>query len=51
MHFAAARGDKKVMDYLIEKGGILECEDEEGNTPFFTAVVHSNKAITMYMIE
>lgn len=38
LHFAAARGDIDIFKYILTLGLKLDAEDEEKNTPFFTAV-------------
>jgi len=43
LHFAAARGSAKAVNYLIRQSADLELEDRTGATPFFLAVV-SNQA-------
>jgi len=38
IHFAAAKGDPKVMDYLVQQGGELHSIDDEGNTALMVAI-------------
>ena len=38
IHFAAAKGDPKVMKYLLEQGGELDSVDDEENTVLMIAI-------------
>jgi ankyrin repeat protein len=38
IHFAAGRGDWKVLESLLEMGGNLESKDEEGNSVLMVAI-------------
>lgn len=51
LHFAAAKGDPQVMQYLLEQGGDLMSVDEEGNTLLMIAVQHNHKEMVSFLIN
>jgi ankyrin repeat protein len=51
LHFAAARGDIDIFDYLLSEGADLNALDDEKNTPFFIAIQHEKIKLIKHMIE
>ena len=51
LHFAAARGDIDVFDYLLSLGASLDSLDDEKNNAFFIAVQHQKLKLVKHLIE
>lgn len=51
LHFAAARGDIDIFDYLLSEGADLNALDDEKNTPFFIAIQHEKIKLIKHLIE
>jgi ankyrin repeat protein len=50
LHFAAANGDRALVNQLIEAGSLVDLLDEEGRTPLITAAMHGNKQTCLFLL-
>jgi len=51
VHFAAARGNAVIFNYLVKKGGNVELKDDQGNNAFLIAVQHGHMDIVKTLVE
>lgn len=51
LHFAAANGQAKVVDYLLERGANPETTDDNGQTPATAALEFNHQAVADRLIE
>ncbi len=52
LHFACAKGDLSVVQYLIEEIKLdSRVKDKEGNNPFFTSIEHGHLNLVSYFVE
>lgn len=51
IHFAAAKGDIQVMNYLLEQGGELDSIDDEENTVLMIAIQHNHLDMCRLIID
>ncbi|MDF1880542.1 ankyrin repeat domain-containing protein [Sulfurimonas sp. MAG313] len=51
LHYAARKGDIKIVRYLVEHGAKLDVKSVWKNTPLIDSITHENQEVSLYLIE